>query len=140
MPSCPKTRTNSRPASAGAFRIDAFTLASPREPRRLRHEHADQPWTLLVVAVAGWIQRDQQTAIIYLLEENRVLNRMIFFGEQSLCRAITEFSSHYHRERNHQGLLNALIEAHERVGSLHGNVRCCKRLGGLLSYYHRDAA
>ena len=34
---------------------------------------AIQPWTLLVVAVAGWIQREQQLAIDYLLEENRVL-------------------------------------------------------------------
>ncbi len=32
-----------------------------------------QPLTLLVVAVAGWIKRDQQAAIVYLLEENRVL-------------------------------------------------------------------
>ena len=40
--SCPKTRTNSRPASAGAFRIDASTLASPREARMLGHEHADR--------------------------------------------------------------------------------------------------
>ena len=32
-----------------------------------------QPLTLLMVAVAGWIQRDQQAAIVYLLEENRVL-------------------------------------------------------------------
>ncbi len=32
-----------------------------------------KPWTFLVVAVAGWIQRDQQAAIVYLLEENRVL-------------------------------------------------------------------
>ena len=32
-----------------------------------------QPWTFLVVAVAGWIQREQQAAIVYLLEENRVL-------------------------------------------------------------------
>ncbi len=32
-----------------------------------------QPWTFLVVAVAGWIQRDQQAAIAYLLEENKVL-------------------------------------------------------------------
>ncbi len=29
--------------------------------------------TLLVVAIAGWIQREQQAAIVYLLEENRVL-------------------------------------------------------------------
>ena len=72
--------------------------------------------------------------------KSECLNQMIFFGEQSLRRAVTEFISHYHRERNHQGLENALIEADERVGSLHGTVRCCKRLGGLLSYYHRDAA
>ena len=32
-----------------------------------------QPLTLLVVAIAGWLQRDQQAAIVYLLEENRVL-------------------------------------------------------------------
>jgi len=32
-----------------------------------------QPWTSLVVAVAGWTQRDQQAAIVYLLEEKRVL-------------------------------------------------------------------
>ena len=34
---------------------------------------AIQPWTFLVVTVAGWIQREQQLAIEYLLEENRVL-------------------------------------------------------------------
>ncbi len=34
---------------------------------------AIQPWTLLVVAVAGWIQREQQLAVEYLLEENRIL-------------------------------------------------------------------
>ena len=39
-----------------------------------------------------------------------------------------------------QGLGNALLEAEECVGSPHGKVRCRKRLGGLLSYYHRDAA
>jgi len=32
-----------------------------------------RPLTLLVVAVAGWIQRDQQAATVYLLEENKVL-------------------------------------------------------------------
>jgi len=32
-----------------------------------------QPLTLFIVAVAGWIQREQQAAIVYLLEENRVL-------------------------------------------------------------------
>ena len=32
-----------------------------------------QPLTLLVVAIVGWLQRDQQAAMVYLLEENRVL-------------------------------------------------------------------
>ena len=72
--------------------------------------------------------------------KSECLNRMIFFGEQSLRRAVAEFTSHYHAERNHQGLGNKLIEADECVGSLEGNVRCRKRLGGLLNYYHREAA
>ena len=72
--------------------------------------------------------------------KSECLDRMIFFGEQSLRRAVVEFGRHYHRERNHQGLENVLIEADERVGSLDGNVRCRKRLGGLLNYYHREAA
>jgi len=32
------------------------------------------------------------------------LNRLIFVGEGSLRRAIGEFVTHYHHERNHQGL------------------------------------
>jgi putative transposase len=32
------------------------------------------------------------------------LERMIFFGEDSLRTAIREFIAHYHFERNHQGL------------------------------------
>ena len=47
---------------------------------------------------------------------------------------------HYHAERNHQGLGNALIESDERVGSRQGSVRCRKRLGGMLNYYYREAA
>ena len=38
------------------------------------------------------------------------LNRVIPFGERHLRRTITEFVEHYHRERNHQGLANELIE------------------------------
>ena len=71
--------------------------------------------------------------------KSECLERMIFFGEPSLRRAVTEFIHHYHGERNHQGLGNALLEAEECVGSPHGKVRCRKRLGGLLSYYHRAA-
>ena len=42
--------------------------------RILGHEHTPiQPLTLLVVAIAGWLQCDQQAVMVYLLEENRVL-------------------------------------------------------------------
>ena len=44
-----------------------------------------------------------------------------------------------HRERNHQGLENRIIEP--GFGSAEeGEVGCCERLGGLLRYYYRDAA
>jgi hypothetical protein len=39
------------------------------------------------------------------------LDRLIPFGEEHLRRALAEFVAHYHGERNHQGLGNALIEA-----------------------------
>ena len=68
------------------------------------------------------------------------LNRMIFFGEKSLRDAINEFLAHYHHERNHQGLGNRLIDPGEEVGTTEGSIACRQRLGGLLRYYHREAA
>ena len=37
------------------------------------------------------------------------LERMIFFSKPRLRRAVAEFIHHYHGERNHQGLGNALL-------------------------------
>jgi transposase InsO family protein len=68
------------------------------------------------------------------------LDRMIFFGERSLRRAIREFVVHYHEERNHQGLGNKLIEPDEAAGRARGAVTCRERLGGMLRYYRRRAA
>jgi putative transposase len=68
------------------------------------------------------------------------LECLIFFGEQSLRRAIAEFEAHYHRERNHQGLDNRLIDPDAGVGHADGQVQCRERLGGLLKYYYRQAA
>ena len=68
------------------------------------------------------------------------LNRMIFFGEDSLRRAIKEFLEYYHRERNHQGLSNRLIDPSEEVGATEGSIACRQRLGGMLRYYYRQAA
>jgi transposase InsO family protein len=68
------------------------------------------------------------------------LDRMIFFGEDSLRRAISEFVRYYHHERNHQGLGNRLIDPREEIGATDGPVACRERLGGLLRYYYRQAA
>ena len=67
------------------------------------------------------------------------LDRMIFFGAPMLRRATSEFLAHYHRERNHRGLGNRLIDPEESVGRREGKVVCHRRLGGLLRYYYRRA-
>jgi len=36
-----------------------------------------QPWQILVAALAGWISRQQDAAIEYLREENRVLKQQL---------------------------------------------------------------
>ncbi len=41
------------------------------------------------------------------------LDRAIWFGEGALRRAVQDFLAHYHREINHQGLENRLIEAED---------------------------
>jgi putative transposase len=68
------------------------------------------------------------------------LGRMIFFGERSLRKATREYAAHYHRERNHQGLENRLIDPDDAVPSARGAIDCSSRLGGMLRSYHRAAA
>ncbi len=66
------------------------------------------------------------------------LNRLIPLGEWHLRRALSEFLVHYHRERNHQGLGNELIDGVE--GRHSGRrVQRRQRIGGLLNYYYRAA-
>ncbi len=68
------------------------------------------------------------------------LGKMIFFGQGSLRRAITEYVAHYHEERNHQGLGNRRIRPSPVCAANEGVVRRRPRLGGMLSYYYRLAA
>jgi transposase InsO family protein len=68
------------------------------------------------------------------------LDRMIFFGEESLRRAVHAYVSHFHEERNHQGLENRLIEPGEEIGVNSGAIECREHLGGILRYYYRQAA
>ena len=70
------------------------------------------------------------------------LSKLVLFGEGSLRRAVGDYAAHYLEERNHQGKGNVLLfpPNEERIGSSKGRVRCKERLGGILKYYHREAA
>ncbi len=66
------------------------------------------------------------------------LDRLIPLGQRHFRCALAEFATHYHRERNHQGLGNELID--DAGGQpCSGSVRRRQRLGGVLNYYYRAA-
>jgi putative transposase len=68
------------------------------------------------------------------------LSKVILFGERSLRRALSNYVDHFHAERNHQGKGNVLLFPRANDRQREGPVRCRDRLGGLLRYYHREAA
>lgn len=72
--------------------------------------------------------------------KDECLDRMIFVGQGSLRRAVTEYIEHYHTERNHQGLGNILIRGMPSVAANDGYVHRRPRLGGMLNFYYREAA
>lgn len=69
------------------------------------------------------------------------LSKVIPFGERSLRRALNDYVEHFHAERNHhQGKGNVLLFPLATDRQREGPVQCRERLGGLLRYYHREAA
>lgn len=69
------------------------------------------------------------------------VQRLIFFGEASLRRALSEYMTHYHQERNHQGMSNWLLNSAANDESYStGAASKRARLGGILNYYHSEAA
>jgi putative transposase len=73
--------------------------------------------------------------------KEEALSQLILFGEQSLRHALKAYMTHFHRERPHQGRGNVVLmpinASSQRQG---GPIHCRERLGGLLKYYHREAA
>ena len=67
------------------------------------------------------------------------LNHLVLLGEDHLRTVVAEYVEHYHTERNHQGIGNELIDAPVPANT-DGPILRRKRLGGLVSYYHRAAA
>src|SRR3984893_4808678 len=68
------------------------------------------------------------------------LSKVILFGERSLRRALSDYVDHFHGERNNQGKGNILLFPRDTHRHREGPARCRQRLGGLLRYYHQEAA
>jgi hypothetical protein len=69
------------------------------------------------------------------------LSKVILFPEGPLSRVLTEYSRHYHSERNHQGKGNRLLfpdMSNKQFRQSHA-IEGSHRLGGLLKYYKRAA-
>ena len=72
--------------------------------------------------------------------KEQCLSKLVLFGEGSPRRALSEYVEHFHGERNHQGKGNVLLFPRSATTRRDGRVHCRERLGGLLRYYHREAA
>ena len=99
--------------------------------------HPNEPWMKQMarnVTMEGCgILRDCR----YLL---LIATRNLPSRERSLRRALSEYVDHYHEERNHQGKGNVLLFPRNRDLDRERRVQCRERLGGLLRYYHQEAA
>ena len=74
------------------------------------------------------------------LFKGKCLSRVVPLGEGPLRLLVGEYVDHDHRERNHQGLDNQLLQRPPPPVSLAAHVQRRERLGGLLNFYHREAA
>ncbi len=63
------------------------------------------------------------------------LDKMIFTSEEQLRYVLSEFDTHYHRERPHMGLDNKIIDPWPQDEE--GEIVEFRRLGGLLKSYRR---
>jgi putative transposase len=72
--------------------------------------------------------------------KEEALHQMMILGEDALRYVLRQYLTHYHVERNHQGLGNQLITPELERSPRGGAVVRRDRLGGLLCYYYRDAA
>jgi transposase InsO family protein len=74
--------------------------------------------------------------------KTEVLSKMILLGEGSLRHCLENYVAHFHGERNHQGKDNVILfpVPADRIGESSGEIRTRERLGGLLKFYHLEAA
>jgi transposase InsO family protein len=70
--------------------------------------------------------------------KSECLRHIVPIGERHLRAVVREYVEHYHHERNHQGLDNAIPLPLGQTGK--GAIPSHERLGGVLGHYRREAA
>ena len=71
--------------------------------------------------------------------KSECLSRLVILGEGHLRLAVREYVAHYNKERPHQGIDGRFVVPSANDNKS-GPIECSERLGGLLRFYHRDAA
>ncbi len=74
--------------------------------------------------------------------KEEVRSKFILFGEKSLPHCLENYVAQFHSERSHQDKDNVILfpVPADRVGQRDGPLWKRERLGGLLMFYHREAA
>ena len=72
--------------------------------------------------------------------KSECLAKVIPLGEAHLRTLVREYVEHYHEERTHQGIGNVIPFPRGSPQTARGAVKRRERLGGILSFYHWDAA
>ncbi len=80
----------------------------------------------------------------FICTHTEVLAAVDFFTPEVWTSAglITYYVNHFHAERNHPGTGNVILfpAPEDRIGEMSGDIQTRERLGGLLKFYHREAA
>jgi transposase InsO family protein len=72
--------------------------------------------------------------------KDECLSRVVPIGQGMVRHALREYMTHYHLERNHQGIGNQIIQPPEAMWAEKGGIVRRSRLGGTLNYYEKCAA
>ena len=73
--------------------------------------------------------------------QTEALSRMILCGERALRHVLSAYVAHHHTERPHQGTGKVILfPSGQTVSNADSPIACQERLGGLLTYSHRQAA
>lgn len=113
------------------------------EARKFQAEEIIDHCARNLTDVFGGFLEDMRYVLIerfILTISSECLGKIVPLGERHLRRAVSEYVNHCLRERPHQSFGGRFLDGPANGNVPSGPVRRRQRLGGLLNFYHRDAA